>query len=38
MEDEKKAIKAGPDTGKLEGQGGQAAALGSRRALDGQIQ
>ena len=28
----------GPDTGELEGQAGQAAAQGSRRALDGQIQ
>src|SRR5215831_18531475 len=27
----------GPDTGELEGQAGQAAAQGSRRALDGQI-
>ena len=28
----------GPDTGELEGQAGQAAAQGSRRTLDGQIQ
>jgi hypothetical protein len=36
-DDEKKAIKEGPDTTELEGPAGQAAAQGSRRTLDGQI-
>src|SRR6266404_5697701 len=30
--------QGGPSTAELEGQAGQAAAQGSRRALDGQIQ
>jgi IS5 family transposase len=37
-DDEKKGNQAGPDTGELEGQAGQAVAQRSRRALDGQIQ
>ena len=36
--DDQEGNQAGPNTGELEGQAGQATAQGSRRALDGQIQ